>query len=183
MSFSSPSSTRRSRPLPGRGSPGARRSIRREFRLVVFEGFADLHQLRGLAVPDGDHEAFIDEEQDLAQLDDLDRIDVAGGLEHDEEGVVVDVELGPLVGVDGVLDRQLVEIELLGTASNSSSVGSYSPIQAKCSPGDTAPGSSPARKAPAGAFRCCRGRRRQSRLQATGFGSRYDPSERHDSQG
>ena len=38
---------------------------------------------------------------------------VAGRLEHHEEVVVVHLELGPLVGGDGVLHRQLVQPELL----------------------------------------------------------------------
>ena len=46
------------------------------------------------------------------ELDGVGLLHVAGGLEDHEQGVVVDLELGPLVGVDGVLDGQLVEVEL-----------------------------------------------------------------------
>ncbi len=61
---------------------------------------------------DRDHELGADEEHDLAELDGVVGVDVAGRLEDHEQGVVVDLELGPLVGVDGVLDGQLVEAEL-----------------------------------------------------------------------
>ena len=41
-------------------------------------------------------------------------VDVAGRLEHDEQRVAaVDLELGALVGVDGVLDGQRVQLEVL----------------------------------------------------------------------
>ena len=53
-----------------------------------------------------------DEDQDLAELDGLLRVEVARGLQDDEERVVVRLELGPLVGLDGVLDGELVELEL-----------------------------------------------------------------------
>ena len=41
-------------------------------------------------------------------------LDVVDGLEDGEQGVVVALQLGPLVGVDGVLDGQRVQPELLG---------------------------------------------------------------------
>ena len=66
---------------------------------------------RRLAVPDGDHEAGPDEDEDLAELDVV-ALGEPGALENDEERIAVDLELRPLVGIDGVLDGQLVEIEL-----------------------------------------------------------------------
>ena len=39
---------------------------------------------------------------------------VAGGLQDDEEGAVVVLELRALVGALGVLDRELVQVEALG---------------------------------------------------------------------
>ena len=51
---------------------------------------------------------------DLAELHLLDVVQVAGGAQDDEQGVAVALQLGPLVGDDGVLDGQLVEAELLG---------------------------------------------------------------------
>ena len=51
---------------------------------------------------------------DLAELDLLDLVQVAGGAQHREQGVAVAFQLGSLVGDDGVLDRQLVQAELLG---------------------------------------------------------------------
>ena len=52
-----------------------------------------------------------DEHHDLVDLDDLFGVDVAGRLEHDEQAVAVALELRPLVGVDGVLDGEGVEVE------------------------------------------------------------------------
>ena len=61
----------------------------------------------------GDHEARAEEDHHLADLDELVAVDIARGLEHDEERVAsVDLELGPLVGVDGVLDGQRVQLEV-----------------------------------------------------------------------
>ena len=40
-------------------------------------------------------------------------LDVAGGLEHEEQRVAEDLELRALVGVDGVLDRERVQLEAL----------------------------------------------------------------------
>ena len=73
---------------------------------------ADVAQRAGLAVADDDDEAVTDEHVDLAHLDLLGLVDVAGGLEHDEHRLVVDLELGTLVGVQRVLDGELVELEL-----------------------------------------------------------------------
>ena len=76
---------------------------------------AHVVQRAALAVADGDHEALAEEDHDLADLDELVAVDVARGLEHDEERVAaVDLELGALVGVDGVLDGQRVQLEVLG---------------------------------------------------------------------
>ena len=58
-----------------------------------------------------------EEDEDLAELDDLGRVDVAGGLQHDEDHLAVDLELRPLVGVDRVLDRERVQVELALRAS------------------------------------------------------------------
>ena len=55
-----------------------------------------------------------EEDHDLADLDELVAVDVARGLQHDEQRVAaVDLELGALVAVDGVLDRQRVQLEVL----------------------------------------------------------------------
>ena len=60
----------------------------------------------------GDDEVGADEQLDLSELDHLLGLGVARRLEHDEQHVVVDLELGPLVRRDRVLDRELVEQEL-----------------------------------------------------------------------
>jgi hypothetical protein len=54
-----------------------------------------------------------DEDVELAEVDLLDLVEVSGRAEHHEQRVPVSVRLGPLVGDDGVLDRQLVQVELL----------------------------------------------------------------------
>jgi hypothetical protein len=63
-------------------------------------------------VPHSDDEVRADEHVQLAELDLLDLVEVAGGVQHQEQGVVVALELGALVGNDGVLDDELVELEL-----------------------------------------------------------------------
>ena len=68
-------------------------------------------QLGTLAVPDGDDEVRADEHVDLAGLHGVLRVDVPERLEHQEQRVVVALELGPLVGVDGVLDGEVVQPE------------------------------------------------------------------------
>ena len=74
---------------------------------------AHVVQRAALAVADGDHEALADEDHDLADLDELVAVDVAGGLEDHEQRVAVELELGALVGVDGVLDGQRVQLEVV----------------------------------------------------------------------
>ena len=49
---------------------------------------------------------------DLAELDLLLLVDVPGWAQHDEEGVVIPLDLRPLVRVDRVLDGQRMELEL-----------------------------------------------------------------------
>ncbi len=74
------------------------------------------------AVPDGDEELPTGEAHHLAGLDDLAVgvelvvLHVVDGLEDREEGVVVALQLGPLVGLDGVLHGQRVQPELTGDA-------------------------------------------------------------------
>jgi hypothetical protein len=71
-------------------------------------------QRAALAVADGDDEARAEEDHHLADLDELVAVDVARGLEHDEQRVAaVDLELGALVAVHGVLDGQRVQLEVL----------------------------------------------------------------------
>ena len=73
-----------------------------------------------IAVADRDHEVGPDEDHDLAGLHDLAGhrdglvLDVGDGLEHQEQRVVVALELGPLMGVHSVLDGQLVQAEDVG---------------------------------------------------------------------
>ena len=66
-------------------------------------------QRAALAVPDGDDELVADEQVDLAGLDGVLLVDVPEGLEHDEQRVVVALDLGPLVGAERVLDGERVQ--------------------------------------------------------------------------
>src|SRR5690606_3377044 len=72
------------------------------------------------AVPDGDEEVPAGEAHDLAGLHHLAAggepvvVEVVDGLEDREEGVVVALQLGPLMGLDGVLHGQRVQPELPG---------------------------------------------------------------------
>ena len=73
----------------------------------------DVVQRAALAVADGDHEARAGEDHHLADLDRLGAVDVAGGLEHEEQRVAEHLELRALVGVDGVLDGERMQLEPL----------------------------------------------------------------------
>ena len=70
-------------------------------------------QRAALAMADGDDETRAREDHDLADLHRLGAVDVARRLEHEEQRVAEYLELRPLVGVDGVLDRQRMELEAL----------------------------------------------------------------------
>ena len=72
---------------------------------------------RPVTVADRDDEVAADEEHQVAGLDDLaglgelDVLDVAGGPHHQERHLAVLLDLGPLPALDGVLDRELVQLE------------------------------------------------------------------------
>jgi hypothetical protein len=79
---------------------------------VALEAAADRFEDRVAAVLDRDHEVLPGEQHDLAG-DQLGLgLVVVQRLEHDEHAFVVDVELGALVGVDRVLDRERVRGEV-----------------------------------------------------------------------
>ncbi len=63
-------------------------------------------------MPDGDAEVRPNEQVQLAELDLLDVVEIASRAQDDEQGVAVALELGPLVRLHGVLDRELVQVEL-----------------------------------------------------------------------
>src|SRR5215210_8540760 len=71
-------------------------------------------QVRRLSVAHAHYEVFSHKEVDFAELDPLLLVQVTGRLEHDEERIPVALQLGPLVGVRRILDRQPVQAELLG---------------------------------------------------------------------
>ncbi|AND90887.1 hypothetical protein ACVIW3_000958 [Bradyrhizobium diazoefficiens] len=58
-----------------------------------------------------DQIAFADEDVRLAEGDPA--LDQLRRPRHDEQGLAVLLDLGPLVGVGGVLDREIVQVELL----------------------------------------------------------------------
>ena len=75
----------------------------------------------------GDDEVRPDEHVHLAELDPLALVDVARRSEHDEQDVAVALQLGPLVGRDGVLDRERVQLEL---ACDRRDLGVVGPVEA-----------------------------------------------------
>ena len=92
----------------------------RQLLIFLFEGPAQPGQAGVVAVAHRHHEVAADEDHDLAGLDDLPgqghRLvrDVLHRLEHQEQGVVVALHLGALMGMDGILDGQRVQAEHLG---------------------------------------------------------------------
>src|SRR5215217_8716130 len=81
---------------------------------VGLQPLAYLAQVRCLAMTYGHYEVFSHKEVDFAELDPLLLVQVTGGLEHEEERLPVALQLGPLVGIRRVLDRQPVQAELPG---------------------------------------------------------------------
>ena len=77
----------------------------------VLEVAARGGEVDALAVAHRDDEVPADEHVDLAGLDRVLLVDVPERLEHEEERVVVALELGTLVGVAGVLDGERVQAE------------------------------------------------------------------------
>jgi hypothetical protein len=67
-----------------------------------------------LAVANRDHETGGGEDRELADVDHLFRVDVARRLDHHVDRLPVGLQLRALMSPDGVLDRQLVQPELLG---------------------------------------------------------------------
>ena len=79
---------------------------------TLLQLLADVAEPAAFAVPDGDEEVVAREEHHLADVDDLLVVAVHDGLEDEEQGVAVLLELGTLVRLDRVLDRKLVQVEL-----------------------------------------------------------------------
>ena len=85
-----------------------------------FQFLADSGQSGVVAVADGHHEVRPDEDHDLACLDDLagqfHRLvrQVVHRLENQEQGVVVPLDLGPLMGVHRILHGQRMQSVRLG---------------------------------------------------------------------
>src|SRR5215203_7350269 len=81
---------------------------------VGLQFFAYPAQVRRLAVAHAHYEVFSHKEVDFAELDPLLLVQVTGRLEHDEECLPVALQLGSLVGIRRILDRQPVQAELPG---------------------------------------------------------------------
>ena len=67
---------------------------------------------RALAMADGDDEVGVDEEQQLADFHRVAGIGAVDRLDDDQQGVAEELDLGPLLGLDRVLDSELVQVEL-----------------------------------------------------------------------
>ena len=80
-------------------------------RLPGLEVVPGLLQLSSVSVADRDHEVVADEEVDLAGLDGVVLVDVPERLDRQEQAALVELELGALMGVHGVLDGERVQIE------------------------------------------------------------------------
>ena len=93
--------------------PDSGRRPRFEQLRVRLELAAHPGQLAGGPVADRDHVGARDEQHDLAELHLLLLVVVARGAQDDEVGLVVVLELRPLMGAVGVLERQLMEPEAL----------------------------------------------------------------------
>jgi hypothetical protein len=59
-----------------------------------------------------DYELRADKDPDLPEEDRLRLVHIPRRPQHEEERVAVALELRALMGIDGVLDRQLVQVEL-----------------------------------------------------------------------
>lgn len=59
----------------------------------------------------GEHEVAADEDMQLPEIDLFGVVEVARGAQDDEEGAAVALQLGALVGLQGVLDGEGVEVE------------------------------------------------------------------------
>ena len=69
-------------------------------------------ELGRVSVAHGDDELRADEDRDLPEHDRLRLVDVASRPQDKEQVVAVVLELRALMSLDGILDRELVEIEL-----------------------------------------------------------------------
>lgn len=76
---------------------------------LAFRPLPDLRIGGRGAVPDGDDVAGTDEDVGFTALDPAAL--QFGRAQHDEQRVVVNLQLGPLMGAMGVLDRQIVQTE------------------------------------------------------------------------
>ncbi len=96
---------------------------------VRLQATAQFRQFGVLAVAHGQYEVRPGEDHDLAGLDDLTRLghrlvlDVLHGAQDEELGVVVDLELRPLVCVYRVFDDEFVEAERGADVGHLSVVG------------------------------------------------------------
>ena len=84
---------------------------------TFLEVVARVREVDALPVADRHDEVATDEHVDLAGLHRVLLVDVPERLEDEEQRVAVVLELGPLVGVAGVLDGQRVQVEGAGDGS------------------------------------------------------------------
>ena len=80
---------------------------------VELEAVAHVAQRVALTATDRDDEAVPDEDHDLTGLDVGGLLEIAQGLQHREDAAFVRLDLGPLVALDRVLDRERVQRQLV----------------------------------------------------------------------
>lgn len=101
----------------------------------TLEILAQTGQSAVVAVAHRDDEVGADEDHDLACLGNTaSRLHgfvryIVDGFDHDEQGVVIPIHLRPLLGVDGVLDGDGMESNVVATAAIWCSAGSRRPSQ------------------------------------------------------
>jgi len=68
-------------------------------------------QLTTFAVPDGDDVPIADEDTELPGLDRVALVDVPEGAQYDDDRIAEALDLGALVGLERILDGELVQVE------------------------------------------------------------------------
>ncbi len=82
-----------------------------EDRRALLQLLPGRRQLTTFAVPDGDDVPIADEDTELPGLDRVALVDVPEGAQYDDDRVAEALDLGALVGLERILDGELVQVE------------------------------------------------------------------------